>query len=145
MINLTQGRRLQARDLQHTLKSFNTLKTGSVAERQRQRQGGASAGRLREGTGWLDRQPGYSYFLFIARKGYFPLETKHQACIPTSSIPGPVAPCRELLPTAALPEKVWGLGGSGCIGQSLGCSLLSWGRRQGPLGGTSASLAQPYR
>lgn len=38
MINLTQGRRLQARDLQHTLKSFNTLKTGGAAERRRQRQ-----------------------------------------------------------------------------------------------------------
>lgn len=46
MINLTQGRRLQARDLQHTLKSFNTLKTGRALSARD--KGG---GRLRDAPG----------------------------------------------------------------------------------------------
>lgn len=72
MINLTQGRRLQARDLQHTLKSFNTLKTGSAAERET-KAGQRGCRRLRGGTSWLlvlagrCAQPG---FLLIASKGH---------------------------------------------------------------------------
>lgn len=120
MINLTQGRRLQARDLQHTLKSFNTLKTGSAAERERQRQAARRHG--------LAGQAAWLLFFSVHRQQRvgFPLEASTRLTSPPSSIPASI-PCGGLLPMAMLPERILGLGGWGSMGQSLGCSLFPWG------------------
>lgn len=138
MINLTQGRRLQARDLQHTLKSFNTLKTGSAAERERQRQAARRHGRAGQAA-WL-------LFFSVHRQQRvgFPLEAStrltspHRASLP----PFPAGGC-SLWPCSQ--RGFWGWGAWGPWGNPwAAASSLGAGDRD-DLGRAFTSLAQSYR
>lgn len=98
-------------------------------------------GRLREGTGGLDRQPGYSSFLFIASKGW----VSHSRPAPGSH-PPIEHPCLHSLRGAApcdhAPREDFGAGGLGVHGAIPGLQPLPLGRVTGMTWG-GRSLPSP--
>lgn len=129
MINLTQGRRLQARDLQHTLKSFNTLKTGSAAEA---RDKGRAAGQA----------AGHAWLLLTDSKGSAFTSVPAPGSHPLIEHPRIHSLSRGCSPWLCSQRGFGGWGDLGSI--ELQPLPLAAGDRD-CLEGAFASLAQPYR